>query len=108
MAFCSCEKESEELLIGGWDDLHSDVAISFSEDGRYSWGISNPGIDPNSGTGIYELISDTLKIEENFSWFDTTLVTYYNFSVNRNELELINFETQDVRNYERIKRFHLF
>ncbi len=104
MAFCSCEKESEELLIGGWKDIQSDVSIGFQEGGGYSW-VTSYLADPNSGTGFYEVIGDTLRIEENLMWFDTILVTYYNFFVSKNELELINLQTEEVRNYKRIKRY---
>jgi hypothetical protein len=106
IALVSCEMEPEDLLIGTWQGLQSDVTIAFQEGGLYSWQIDYMS-DPNSGTGFYEIAEDTLKIELNIFWSDSTLITLYYFSVSKKELELINIETQEIRNYERIKRHWL-
>jgi hypothetical protein len=107
IAFSSCEKEPEDLLIGGWKDLQSDFSISFQEGGQYSWS-TNYMADPNSGIGSYETDDDTLKIEEIPLWSDTLRVTIYLFTVSKNELELVNLDTQDVRTFEKIKIHRLF
>jgi hypothetical protein len=107
IAFGSCEKEPEDLLIGGWKDLPSDFSIAFQEGGLYSWHTSYMA-DPNSGTGFYHVNGDTLLVEENLYGFDTTYVTLNIFSIGKNDLELRNIETQEVKNYERIKRHRLF
>lgn len=111
MAFASCEKEPEDLLLGAWKHLQRDITIGFQEDGTYSWGVSY-NADPNSGRGSYETKDNILKIKEtpfwSSSWSDSIRVTIYNFTVSKNALELINLETNDTSNYERVKRNRLF
>ena len=107
ITFGACEKEPVDLLIGGWKDIHGDLTRSFQEDGLYLWHVHYMA-DPNSGTGFYSINGDTLRIEENNSWLDTTYVSFYIFSVGKNELELINIETEDISNYERVKTRWLF
>lgn len=102
--FVSCEKDSVSMLIGAWDDLDSELIICFHEGGIYSWHLPFPGVDPNTGIGHYEVYNDTLRIEE-ASQLDSCIIYYYDFRITREELTLINLDSQSIKNYVRIDKY---